>query len=377
MAVNAVGVPLGVERQSHCHELTHVVGVVGGEEVAGGDQGLLVFAARDAGFSLLAELLVGGHTLFQSSSEARHAPLVVFGAVLFGEEGVNAFGEVIQHAGGLHHVRHDVALEIFGREPGEARFDLGGQHVNLGLDEFTSGHGWPRFTSGRFRFAEVLYHGGEMVDGRKLSPDSIRFCTQMGMFPMGNDRNKNPYAIEFYISHERAIFRMEGIHVSRSLKRAFRREPFEVRFDTAFREVMSACRRPKDNWITPTLIDLYERIYKEGWAHSCEVFLEGELVGGVYGIAVGGVFCAESMFHRHTNASKIALWKLHEKCRELGFVLFDAQVINPHLESLGALTLSHHEYMGRLNKAMRVMTPWSTLPFTLDLEAQGDPFAVF
>ncbi|MFO0092444.1 MAG: hypothetical protein ACK538_11950 [Armatimonadota bacterium] len=68
---------------------------------------------------------------------------------------------------------------------------------------------------------------------------------------------------------------------------------------------------------------------------------------------------------------------MHEKCQELGFVLFDAQVINPHLESLGALTLSHHEYMGRLNKAMRVMTPWSTLPFTLDLEAQGDPFAVF
>jgi len=196
----------------------------------------------------------------------------------------------------------------------------------------------------------------------------------MGMFPMGNDRNKNPYALNFYISHDRAIFPMDGFHVSKSLARAFRREPFEVRFDTAFREVMTACRRPQDNWITPTLIDIYCRIHAEGWGHSCEVFLEGELVGGVYGVAVGGAFCAESMFHRHTNASKIALWHLHDKCRELGFVLFDAQVMNPHLESLGAISLSHHEYMERLEQALEVKTPWSAVPVRGELDELVDPF---
>ncbi|MBI5705832.1 MAG: leucyl/phenylalanyl-tRNA--protein transferase [Armatimonadetes bacterium] len=196
--------------------------------------------------------------------------------------------------------------------------------------------------------------------GEDLTSDLIRSAYLHGAFPMGEPETGE---IEFYVPNVRAVFPVEGIRVSRSLGKTLRSGRFEVRYDTAFEDVMRCCVRPKDNWITEGLIDCYTRIHGDGWAHSCESWLDGTLVGGVYGLALGGCFCAESMFHRETDASKVALWALVNRCRELGFVLFDAQMMNPHLRSLGALPMSHRRYLAELREALEIQTPWDSLTY--------------
>lgn len=188
-----------------------------------------------------------------------------------------------------------------------------------------------------------------------LTPNLIRSAYLQGAFPMGEPETGE---IEFYVPNVRAVFPMTGIRVSRSLKKTLRSEAFEVRFDTTFEDVMRGCLRPVDNWITEGLIACYSQIHREGWAHCCEAWLDGSLVGGVYGLALGGCFCAESMFHRETDASKVALWALVNRCKELGFVLFDAQIMNPHLASLGALEMDHRTYLRELRRAITVTTAW-------------------
>lgn len=159
--------------------------------------------------------------------------------------------------------------------------------------------------------------------------------------------------------NQRCLFPIEGIRVSSSLKKTIRQGKFEIRYDTEFEQVMRNCRRPEGNWINEDFIRAYTQIYKQGWGHCSECWIDENLVGGVYGIAIGGVFFAESMFHRETDASKVALWALVETCREKGFVLFDAQIMNPHLLSLGAYEIPDEGYMRLLEGALTVETPWS------------------
>lgn len=166
--------------------------------------------------------------------------------------------------------------------------------------------------------------------------------------------------VAWFQPRRRALLPIEGIHVSKSLAKTLRKHRFEITFDTAFEQVMRGCLRPSDNWISEEFIQVYTQIHNEGWGHSVECWKDGELVGGVYGIAIGACFCAESMFHRHTDASKVALWALVNKCRELGFQTVDAQITNSHLESLGSFEISHEEYMARLEEALDVVTPWSS-----------------
>ena len=147
--------------------------------------------------------------------------------------------------------------------------------------------------------------------------------------------------------------------MSRSLEKRLRREEFEIRFDTAFEQVMRACFRPQDNWLSDDFVRAYGQAHIEGWAHCVECWQDGELVGGSYGIALGSCFCAESMFHRRTDASKVALWALVNRCRELGFTIFDAQIMNPHLDSLGAYEVPHLAYEIMLSDALTKTTPWS------------------
>lgn len=191
--------------------------------------------------------------------------------------------------------------------------------------------------------------------GDLLTPSLIRAAYSEGAFPMGDRRNGE---VEFYVPLRRALFPIEGMHVSRSLRRTIRGGRFEVRFDSAFEQVMRGCLRPKDNWITEDLIRVYTQIHHEGWAHSAETWRDGALVGGVYGLCLGTCFCAESMFHRETDAGKVALAALVDKCRELGFTLFDAQIMSPHLASLGAFEVSHERYMRLLAKALREPDAW-------------------
>jgi leucyl/phenylalanyl-tRNA--protein transferase len=193
------------------------------------------------------------------------------------------------------------------------------------------------------------------VRGDELTPWLIGYAYEQGAFPMARDTGE----VDWYQPRQRALFPLDGIRVSSSLARVIRKGVYEVRFDTAFGNVMRGCLRPEGNWISSDFIRVYTEIHHQGWAHSCETWLADELVGGVYGIAIGRCFCAESMFHRATDASKVALWALVNKCRELGFALFDAQLMNPHLCSLGAFEVSHEAYMKLLRRALQEGTPWS------------------
>jgi len=193
------------------------------------------------------------------------------------------------------------------------------------------------------------------MDELELTPWLIRYAYEEGAFPMTMEDD----SVEWFQPRERALFPIEGIHVSRTLRKTIERETFEIRFDTAFEQVMRACLRPDGNWISEDFIRVYTLIHHEGWGHCSECWLDGQLVGGVYGIAIGGCFCAESMFHRQTDASKVALWALVERCRSLGFEIFDAQIMNPHLRSLGAFEVPHVEYMKLLQRARSVSTGWS------------------
>lgn len=191
--------------------------------------------------------------------------------------------------------------------------------------------------------------------GEELTPWLIRYGYEQGAFPMAEESGE----VEWFRPRMRALFPMSGIHVSKSLAKTIRSGRFEVRFDQAFEEVMRGCLRPDGNWISEDLIRAYTQIHLGGWGHSAEVRQGGMLVGGVYGIALGGCFCAESMFHRETDASKVALWALIEKCRAAGFMMFDAQIMNPHLRSLGAYEIPNVEYVGLLLESLGVQTAWS------------------
>lgn len=198
------------------------------------------------------------------------------------------------------------------------------------------------------------------MDGSELTPWLIRYAYEQGAFPMTMDRND----VEWFQPIHRALFPIEGIHLSRTMRKLIRRlnepdPPFTVTFNTAFEEVMRSCLRPGDNWISEDFIRVYTQIHHEGWGHSVEVWRGEELAGGLYGILIGSCFCAESMFHRATNASKVALWAMVEKCRESGCTIFDAQVMNPHLESLGAYPLRHDKYMALLEDAKTRDVRWA------------------
>jgi leucyl/phenylalanyl-tRNA--protein transferase len=165
-------------------------------------------------------------------------------------------------------------------------------------------------------------------------------------------------AVHWFVPDPRAILPISGIHVSRSLARRIRRQEFEIRFDTSYEQVMRSCLRPDGNWISEEFIRVYTQLYELGWGHCVEAWQDGELVGGVYGFAIGGFFSAESMFHRRTDAGKVALWALIERCRELGFTLFDVQYWTDHLATLGVFEVSHQDYLRRLHEALSAPTSW-------------------
>lgn len=191
--------------------------------------------------------------------------------------------------------------------------------------------------------------------GADLTTPILWYGYTQAAFPMTMDDGE----VDWFQPRVRALLPISGIRVSRSLAKVIRQGRFEIRFDTAFKDVMRGCLRPGENWISDDFIRVYGQAHDEGWAHCVECWQDGELVGGAYGLAIGQVFCAESMFHRATNASKVALWALVEECRRLGFQVVDAQIMNPHLASLGAYEVSHTEYMKALALALRGHTEWS------------------
>jgi leucyl/phenylalanyl-tRNA--protein transferase len=152
----------------------------------------------------------------------------------------------------------------------------------------------------------------------------------------------------------RGILPLDGFHVSRSLARRIRSGIFRISFDRSFEAVIDGCAARDETWINPLIRSLCVSLHQLGNAHSVEVWQDGRLVGGVYGITLGGAFFGESMFSRATDASKVALAYLVDRLRESGYLLFDAQFNTPHLQSLGAVEIPRAEYRERLAHALQV-----------------------
>lgn len=193
--------------------------------------------------------------------------------------------------------------------------------------------------------------------GADLEPGTLLAAYRRGMFPtpVGADN-----VLAWWSPDPRAIIPLDGVHVSRSLRRSL--ETFTVSFDTQFAGVVEGCADPvrPRGWITPEIAAAYVRLHELGWAHSIEVWDgTGELVGGLYGVAVGALFAGESMFHRRSDASKVALVRMAEKLHRDGADLFDVQWQTPHLESLGAIEISRNAYLERLAHAVTRTNVWT------------------
>jgi leucyl/phenylalanyl-tRNA---protein transferase len=191
-----------------------------------------------------------------------------------------------------------------------------------------------------------------------LAVDALLSAYTSGWFPMA----VGPGDIRWYSPDPRGIIPLDAFHASRRLARSARQNRFEVRVDTAFRAVMEGCAQRVDedgNWIDEEIIESYCGLHARGFAHSVETWQDGTLVGGLYGVAIQGAFFGESMFHRVTDASKIALIALVERLRARGYALLDTQWVTEHLAQFGAVEIPRRRYLRLLEEALRVDASFS------------------
>jgi leucyl/phenylalanyl-tRNA--protein transferase len=187
----------------------------------------------------------------------------------------------------------------------------------------------------------------------KLTPYLLLNAYAQGIFPMAHEDGE----IYWYDPNPRAILPLDTFHVPHSLTRTIRKGNFQIRFDTAFQEVITACAEPaagrEITWINDEIIESYCELYTLGFAHSVETWIDGDLAGGLYGIGLAGLFAGESMFSRVTDSSKIALVHLVEHLRRQGFLLLDVQFMTEHLRRFGAIEIPRREYRRRLEEALK------------------------
>jgi leucyl/phenylalanyl-tRNA--protein transferase len=194
----------------------------------------------------------------------------------------------------------------------------------------------------------------------EITPELIVRAYRAGIFPMAEDAGDKDV---FWVSPEmRGIIPLDGFHLSSSLRKAIRKTPFQIRVDTDFAAVIEGCAsvgRDRDStWINQAIRDVYGELFRRGVAHTVEVWDGAELVGGLYGLAIGGAFFGESMFHRRTNASKMAMAHLVQRLRAGGFVLLDTQFVTDHLASLGGIEIPRALYEERLADALQIEADW-------------------
>jgi leucyl/phenylalanyl-tRNA---protein transferase len=193
---------------------------------------------------------------------------------------------------------------------------------------------------------------GLVAVGGDLSVPRLLLAYRNGIFPWSVD------PITWWSPNPRGILEPSRFHVPRSLAKTLRKGAFRVTFDQTFRRVMEACAASApgrtSSWISPQFIAAYGQLHQSGHAHSVECWLDDALVGGVYGVHIGGFFAGESMFHRVSNASKVALFHLVERLRQREFALFDIQMVTPHTEQLGAARISRDHYLDRLREAVQM-----------------------
>lgn len=191
-----------------------------------------------------------------------------------------------------------------------------------------------------------------------LTPRLLLSAYAQGWFPMGDPETGE---IHWYSPDPRGHLPLEACHVPDSLRKRVRSDVFEIRFDTAFEEVMRQCARPRpgqgDTWINEEIIAAYVQLHERGLAHSVEARREGRLVGGLYGVSIHAAFFGESMFSRPdiggTDASKVCLVALVEHLKARGYTLLDTQFVNEHLAQFGCAAIARDEYLHRLNEALR------------------------
>jgi leucyl/phenylalanyl-tRNA--protein transferase len=190
--------------------------------------------------------------------------------------------------------------------------------------------------------------------GADLQPGTLLAAYRQGLFPMPDGGVRPPMC--WFSPVRRGVIPLDGLLVSRSLRRAVR--SCEIRVDTAFAEVVTACADPRrpQGWITDAVAAAYAELHRLGWAHSVETWRDGRLVGGLYGVAIGGLFAGESMFHRERDASKVALVGLVELLRDEHAAdrILDIQWVTPHLATLGAVEIPRDQYLDRLAVALTV-----------------------
>ena len=185
----------------------------------------------------------------------------------------------------------------------------------------------------------------------EITPALLLQAYAAGVFPMADSAADTEL---FWVDPDpRGILPLDAVHVPQRLRRSLKTSPFQIRCDTAFEQVMRHCAdtRPQ-TWINAEILSLYTALHKLGYAHSVEAWAEGELVGGLYGVAIGGLFCGESMFSHARDASKIALIHLAAILIESGFVLLDTQFVTDHLRQFGAIEIPRAEYHRRLRAAL-------------------------
>lgn len=192
---------------------------------------------------------------------------------------------------------------------------------------------------------------GLVAVGGDLDPDTLVRAYRAGVFPWSSDP-----AVTWWSPDPRAIFDLETFRPHRSLRKSIRRSGWRFTTDSRFEEVMRACAAPTpmrpSTWISEDFVQAYSALHERGLAHSVEVWEGAALVGGLYGVTLGGFFGGESMFHRRTDASKAAVAYLVDHLRAKGFTLLDGQVPNPHLLNLGAVAISRADYLRRLRAAL-------------------------
>ena len=207
-----------------------------------------------------------------------------------------------------------------------------------------------RLPACRFRFPDPAKADAEglVAHGADLEPATLIAAYRRGIFPWPYDARM----LLWWSPDPRAVLPLDGLHVARRLARTLRQGRFRVTLNAAFPDVIDGCAARAETWITPAIREAYVQLHHLGWAHSVEVWVDAALAGGLYGLAIGGLFAAESMFHRVSDASKVAVVALAEHARRVGTTLIDVQMPTEHLASLGVIAISRADYLRRLATAL-------------------------
>lgn len=226
---------------------------------------------------------------------------------------------------------------------------------------------WLSQTNTQFPAVSQALSDGLLAAGGDLSPERLLSAYRQGIFPWFNANSP----ILWWSPDPRMVLIPEQVKLSKSLKRTLKKQPFTVTFDQAFSKVMSACAQPRDDhqeaesgtWIHPDMIKAYTQLHQQGHAHSVECWDDGNLVGGLYGVAIGRIFFGESMFSTARDSSKIALVTLCQQLKNWGVPLIDCQLYSDHLASMGAIEMDRQDFIDTLNQFCRldpIEASWQT-----------------